>query len=160
MSPTQREYIAYLPDGKILDVGPDKYGYTPHRKDLSIRKFVRIREPVKWFRQRVKSLYYLTMNIVEKGLVSNKAYKVLKRLNLVAFTCSRGHLRKMVNSIVRENNKTTKNTLAVVPEVSSWSNPFFTKETKSVNKLNGKRLHLWSRTRVKRVIPSPQDDEW
>jgi len=156
----QQHYVAYLPDGKIVDSGPHDPGFKIPDGGLK-RKFKTIKEPLDRFRLRVRALYYLTRTLSEKG-ISDKAYKTLKRVNLVAFTCKLTHLRKMVNKIVRENNQslnTFGKVLAAVPEVKSWSNPFFMEETKTILKLNGIKVHLWTRVR-KRPEPSRQYEVW
>jgi hypothetical protein len=154
--------VAYLPDGKIVDASPLKPEHNVPDKELLKCKFRRTKEPVKGFDKRVKSLYFLTSHLAEYGM-NDRAYKTIKRLCLVAFTCSLFHLKRMIKSIIRKN--ITRNDgvvkLAAVPEIKSWSNPSFTGEKKSILKLNGIELPLWRRVPVvKTRYGSSENDEW
>jgi hypothetical protein len=92
---------------------------------------------------RMSSLSFLVRVIDEYGL-NEKAYKTVKRLHLVAFTCPYYHLKRMVRKATRECGYRYGKIRNPTRIIRCKRKPSLTGETKSIVNLNGIQIPLWT----------------
>jgi len=144
-------FAASNPDGLILGSSPIK---DPPKGGAGSR-FKHLYAPgLHRFHDRRRLLSFVVHVIMECGL-NKKAYKTLKRLNLVAFTCRFNDLRKMVRRFAGDCNY-RHDLLATRPRITARGIPSLTGETKSVESLNGICIPLW----LRKMEEIPPYDPW
>lgn len=132
-------HCASLPNGKILGtslVDPVYAGSKPKFKYSD--NYVDVNR----YRDRISSLSFLVRVIAEYGL-NEKAYKTVKRLHLVAFTCPYHHLKRMIRKATRECGYRYDISRNPARIERYKRKPSFTGEMKSIESINGIDIPLW-----------------
>lgn len=152
-------YAAYLPKGEILGASPistsPRGGARSKFKHLDMSR-------VPGYYWRIQRLQFALHSIVDYGL-SDKVYKLLKRLNLVAFTCTRLQLSKLTNKISQLCRSKSANGKIRIPSSSrktAREYPSFIEETKSISKLNGISVQLWTWKSIAKSVEAWSDQDY
>lgn len=149
-------HCASLPNGRVLGSNLVSSVYAEQKPKF---KYSDSYIGVNRYLDRISTLSFLTRVIAEYGL-TNKAYKTVKRLHLVAFTCPYRHLKRMVRKATRECGY--RYDISRNPSRISRCKrkPSLTGETKSVDSLNGIPIPLWEwKARYKRAESWENHDE-
>jgi len=146
-------YVTSGSQGNVLGASP----ISSPPKGGEHQKFKRFWiDGVNRYECRIKRLQYVLHTIVENG-ISDDAYKKLKRLHLIAFTCNFTQFTRLSRSIALACCKKVTIRNPLVRPKAAYKYPSLTGETKSISKLNGIKIHLWI---WKEVLPPKSHLVW